>query len=265
MILYLLKKNFCDGWDNMLSLIVPNIVMTLVSVALWALYGTVNASGNMALGMLFTLVFFFFFLALLFAFGENAVRIANFGAGSVKDYFSQIVPCAKEGALFGLICGLFTIFASVGIPYYMSLSRGGNMIGIFLASCVFWFVLIAALSLQWFIPIKMTLKDPFRVALKKSLFIFFDNPLLSLFMFVYHGIMLFLSAFLLGSAPGATGILLSLSNALKILLYKYDYLDAHPELKGRKRRNIPWSDLLKADKETLGPRTIRSFIFPWKD
>ena len=31
-----------------------------------------------------------------------------------------------------------------------------------------------------------------------------------------------------------------------------------------KRRNIPWDELLEEDKESLGPRKLASFLFPWK-
>ena len=265
MILFLLKKNFCDGWDNMISLVVPNVVMTILAVILWVLYGILNAAGNMILGMAFTALIPAVFMMFVFAYGENAVRIANFGTGPIRDFFANIVPHAKDGFLIGLIFGVFVIFASVGIPYYMSIARDGNLLGIFFAACVFWFSFIALLALQWFIPVKLILKDNFKTALKKCFIIFFDNPGISLFLFFYHCVLAVLSFFLLGCAPGATGILLSLTNALRILLYKYDYLDAHPELTGRARRKIPWSDLIAKDKETLGPRTLRSFIFPWRD
>ena len=265
MILYLLKKNFCDGWDNMLSLVVPNVIMTLLAVVLWVVYGTINASGNMLIGMLCTVLLLGVFMIAVSAYGENAKRLANFGLGSVKDYFSEIAPNAKSGFLFGALCGAIVIMGSVGIPYYMSMFRGGNLIGIFFAACVFWCVFIAILSLQWFVPIRTLLKDNFKVSLRKCFIIFFDNPGLSLFLFLYHCALALLSVFLLGCAPGVTGILISLTNALKVLLYKYDYLEAHPEITGRSRRKIPWNDLLAADKETLGPRTLRSFIFPWKD
>ena len=72
MILFLLKKNFCDGWDNMLSLIVPNVVMTVVAFVLWALYGLLNPSGNLAAGMAFTVILPAVFMIFVFAYGDNA-------------------------------------------------------------------------------------------------------------------------------------------------------------------------------------------------
>ena len=33
----------------------------------------------------------------------------------------------------------------------------------------------------------------------------------------------------------------------------------------KERRQIPWEELIYEDRETLGPRKLKSFIFPWKD
>jgi hypothetical protein len=55
-------------------------------------------------------------------------------------------------------------------------------------------------------------------------------------------------------------------NALRLRLYKYDYLEAHPEIKtAKERRIIPWDELIQEDKDALGPRSFKSFIFPWKE
>ena len=67
-------------------------------------------------------------------------------------------------------------------------------------------------------------------------------------------------------APGVNGITLAAMNATRLRLYKYDWLDEHPGyINDRdKRANVPWDELIAQDKETLGPRKISSFLFPWK-
>ena len=78
--------------------------------------------------------------------------------------------------------------------------------------------------------------------------------------------MVALSVLLIGLTPSIGGISIAKQNALRIRLYKYDYLEEHPELKTKKeRRQIPWEELIYEDRETLGPRKLRSFLFPWKD
>ena len=65
---------------------------------------------------------------------------------------------------------------------------------------------------------------------------------------------------------GLYTLILAALSILPIRMYKYDYLEEHPELKTpRERRQIPWEELIYEDRETLGPRKLRSFLFPWKD
>jgi hypothetical protein len=68
-----------------------------------------------------------------------------------------------------------------------------------------------------------------------------------------------------GLIPGAAGILLAQQNAFRLLMYKYDWLETQSEEEYLKaRKNVPWDELLAEDMESLGPRTFRNFIFPWK-
>lgn len=93
-----------------------------------------------------------------------------------------------------------------------------------------------------------------------------DNTAFSIGFAFYNLILILLSVLFIGFIPSVTGITLAKVNALRLRLYKYDYLELHPELKTKhERKNVPWEELLYEDKETLGPRKFRSFIFPWKD
>ena len=62
--------------------------------------------------------------------------------------------------------------------------------------------------------------------------------------------------------PGPVGVLLYLDEALRLRLLKYDYLEANPEAD---RKKIPWDALLIDEREKTGDRTLKNFIFPWKD
>ena len=84
-------------------------------------------------------------------------------------------------------------------------------------------------------------------------------------MAIYNLVLIALSIFFIGLIPSMAGISIGNTNALRIRLYKYDYLEEHPEITGRQRKKIPWEELIYEDRETLGPRTFRSFLFPWKD
>jgi hypothetical protein len=62
--------------------------------------------------------------------------------------------------------------------------------------------------------------------------------------------------------PGPAGILLYLDEAMRLRIFKYDWLEANP---GENRRKIPWDTLLIDDRERTGTRSLKNFIFPWKD
>ena len=78
--------------------------------------------------------------------------------------------------------------------------------------------------------------------------------------------MILLSVFCVGFVPSYAGIILARTNALRLRLYKYDYLEQHPELESpRQRKNIPWEELIYEDRETLGPHKLKTIFFPWKN
>ena len=93
-----------------------------------------------------------------------------------------------------------------------------------------------------------------------------DNTGFSVFMGFYILILMVLSVLPIGFFPSVAGISIAKQNAFRIRMYKYDYLEQHPELKTpRERRKIPWEELIYEDREALGPRKLRSFLFPWKE
>ena len=54
---------------------------------------------------------------------------------------------------------------------------------------------------------------------------------------------------------------LASQDAMKLLMFKYDYLDENPDAD---IKHIPWDDLLYDEREKVGPRSLKSMIFPWK-
>ena len=62
-----------------------------------------------------------------------------------------------------------------------------------------------------------------------------------------------------------TGIMITNMNAFRLRMYKYDWLEVNPDLTMEERKDVPWDALIAKDKKTLGPRPLKSFIFPWKE
>jgi hypothetical protein len=118
------------------------------------------------------------------------------------------------------------------------------------------------LALQYYIPIRSRLGGGFKKNIKKSFLIFLDNPGFSLFLFLYNLVGLALSFFLVGLLPGFAGVALAMDGALRLRLYKYDWLETHPEAN---RKELPWEELIAEDRELVGKRTLKGMFFPWKE
>lgn len=260
MIIFMLKKNFCDGWDNMFSMIAGNILVLAVGIGFYFAIGALI--DILPLSLLVFAIGIICISILASSININAAQISNFKSPSIKDIILNIPSVWKEGVVFGLICSALILLGAVGIPFYLSMN---TMFGIFLASVLFWGIAIFVLALQWFLPIRAQMKNGIVKSLKKCFLLLFDNLGFSIFLFFYNLILTVLSVFLFFLIPSVSGLLVAQNNALRLRLYKYDYLEEHPELTTKKQRNkVPWAELIADDYETLGPRPLKSFIFPWK-
>ena len=261
MILFFLKKNFCDGWDNLLYLALFNlIIIGIVTGAFFAVSVLIDISLITAAAV--SVIFICLINVPLLALSDAALRLADFKSVSVKETFAGIAQTWKAGLLFGILVLLLMFAAAVVLPFYFGM---GNMIGFAVGAVIFWILIAAILSLQWFMPLQSYFGGSVIKNVKKSFVLFFDNTGFSVFMFIYSCIVFALSVFLGFMAPGITGIILGYNNALRLRMYKYDWIEKHPEIPPKQaRRSIPWDELLAEDRETLGPRDLKSFIFPWK-
>lgn len=258
---FFIKKSFFDGWDNIFNLVVANVISLI--------------SGLILVGFIMMFFQFPFIAGILFlilaailgvfsvAYGEVASQIADFKGVHVGDFFKAIPRSVKVGAVFGLLCAGIGIISFVAMKFYITQIQ--SIFGFLLAAFLFWLDIVIFLSLQWFVAIRSLLKNDFKKCLKKCFLIFFDNTGFSILMAIYTFILIVLSVFLMGFVPSLSGIVLAQVNALRLRLYKYDYLEAHPELTSTGRKSIPWEELIYDDRETLGPHKLKQTFFPWKD
>ena len=272
MIGFWLKKNFCDGWDNLVSLVIVNILylLCLVGIVFLSAFFTSHLNENTADGLFFLIQSIIMFAGMFvlnifsFAFGEISVKIANFEGVRLVDFFLEIPGVLKDSLLFSLLLSAIIFISGYSINYYMFQQQ--SVFGLFIGALLFWIDIFFVLSLQWFVPIRCTFHNNFKKCLKKCFIIFMDNTGLSIFMAFYNLLLIVISILPIGFFPSVGGVAISKQNALRLRLYKYDYLDEHPELKTKKeRKNIPWDELLYDDKEALGPRKLKNFLFPWKE
>ena len=272
---FFLKKNFCDVWDNFFHTIAINLPMMILFIPGYFFCAKMaGLQGGAALGNLgfmiavtiCCMVWGIFYLAE----GENAARISKYESPKYKIFLSQIVHCIKDGILLGLLVAFLILAVFISIPYYFKIwipmdGSKGSLTGLFMMACVFWVVVIATLAIQWILPIRSLMHNKFRKCLKKSFIIFFDNPLFSLGVALVNLLNFIFSFVSFGILDGPATMGITLTNALRLRLYKYDWLEINPGLTKAQRKEVPWEELIAADKQTLGPRTLRSFLFTWKD
>lgn len=251
------KKAFFDGWDNLFTLVLLNlgfILLISLGILVTGIAGTPEWLGIAAVVLALAAGAVWWSTCV---FALNAV--ADFGSIGLADVVAALkkgwVPGLQLAAIEGAAAGAL----AVGIPFY--LSKGG-IFGAFAAGLLFWFAVILVLSLQYYVPLRARLGGGFRKNLRKCVIVFFDNPLFSFFLFCYNSISLVLSVFLAFLLPGFAGIALASDVALRLRMYKYDWIESHPD---GNRRRIPWEELLAADRELVGTRTLKGMIFPWKE
>ncbi len=268
MIGFFIKKNFCDGWDNILWIIVFNLLSAAVIVAGYLGLCVISDISNtifvfMALAIILVLGLLFLLNCLLTSISRECARIVNFASTEYKSVFTHFFDDWKDCLYLTLFTGIVVLISFVVIPFYLNM---GNLFGVLLAALVGWFIILGLLALQWYFPLKSQLKGGFKKTFKKCFLIFFDNTGFTLFMALYNLFLLVLSPFLAFLMPSFAGIIMAQNNALRLRMYKYDWMEEHPGLTSKEANKlVPWDELVADDKETLGPRSFRSFIFPWKD
>ena len=156
---------------------------------------------------------------------------------------------------------LFIIYVvlTVVIPFYAAMA---SLLGLILSAILIWVVIFAFLSFQFYFPVYSRLGMNLIKSFKKCMLISLDNTGMAIFLLIHNTLALLISIIFVFMFPGPAGVLLYLDEALRLRLLKYDYLEAHPEAN---RKKIPWDALLIDEREKTGNRTLRNFIFPWKD
>lgn len=261
MIGFFIKKAFYDGWDNLFQILLLNVMIVGIAFGGWFLAGLTVAV--VPLSILIAVCTILLEGVLLLGISAMMAKVSSFSSFSFSDLFAAMKETWKHGMLFaGLVTLSCAIFA-VTLPYYLGL---GNTFGFALAVLMFWVAVIFVLSLQWFLPIRSQLDKNFIKCIKKSFIIFFDNPGFSLFMLLYSTVLMVISLVCVMLLPGFSGLILAHNEAFRLRMYKYDWLEKNTEVDIKiARKSIPWMDLIQEDEDTVGHRSLKSFIFPWKD
>ncbi|MCL2472047.1 MAG: hypothetical protein FWF26_00055 [Treponema sp.] len=257
MIGFLIKKNFFDLWDNLFKVALINIGF-IASLSFPVFIPTLLVQVPV-LGMASLLVGILWCFVYLSAAALSLKTLSDYGSFGFADFFKNLKIVWPTGLVLGGLVFLGYILTTIVIPFYLSMQ---SMFGLLLAAVIFWTLVVAVLALQFFFAVRARLDTKITKIIKKCFIIFFDNPMFCVFTLIYNVIILALSTFVAFLFPGPAGILLFLDEGLRLRLMKYDWLEANPDAN---RRQIPWDALLIDERERTGTRSLKSFIFPWKD
>lgn len=290
MLRFFFKKNFYDGWDNVIFIIIPNLIFTvflLIGGGLLFLGAKLSDSISPEVGMVVWLVTILIILMigsiLVLAWAESAREIADYEAAEIKTFFKNIKSCIKDGIFYALLLFFVAVAFAIGIIYYFRLELVTRPNGIMyfrpsktlnlpfvglLTGCVFFWIMLTIFQGLFFYPaLRASMHDSFKKAIKKCFIVFFDNIWQCFVLAIYNLFLFLISVVMLGLAPGIGGIGLARMNFLRLILKKYDYIE---ELKKQGNTNpfkyrVDWSEVLKEDIEITGTRSFKSFFMPWKE
>jgi len=267
---FLIKKTFFDLWDNMLRIVLLNLGFILSLAIPIVLPGFIPIPVLTIVMALAGLLWCFVYLA---AVALSVKAISDHKIFGFADFGENIKAGWQAGMVMGLVCFFFFAVVRYTIPFYL---RMNSIVGLLLSAVIFWTLIVALISFQFFFAIRSRLDTKPLKIIKKCFIIFFDNPGFSIFSLLHTMLTLALSVFFALLLPGPAGILLFLDEGLRLRLMKYDWLEvvskgdaspeaANPPTDPPRRQRIPWDIILIEEREKTGSRTLRNFIFPWKD
>jgi len=264
MIGFLLRKTLYDLWDNLLRVVLINIGF-IASFAIPAIFpGLIPipalSIAVLALGALWCCVY-------LSAAALSLKAVSDYGAFGFGDFFRNIKAGLPSGLCMGAAIFVMWLIVTEIIPFYFGMD---SLLGLFLAAVIFWVLVLGIFSLQFFFAIRARLDTKLIKVFKKCFLVFFDNTGFAVFSLLHNVLLLAVSGLLAFLVPGPAGALLFLDEGLRLRLLKYDWLEANPEpetpeKRRPRRRKIPWDAILIEEREKIGTRSFKNFIFPWKD
>lgn len=270
------RKNFYDGWDNVISLFTPNLLMDISMIVCTAacIPGVTifkESEWYLYIWILMLLLGFAAFGVISIAWAYLAAETADYGTVEFKDFFKRLKTSIPDGIKYGLTVLAVLIFSVFNVKYFLFPANKEQTVtfaGLLAGFVYLWVALVIIMALSWFPALKAKMNDGYLKCLKKCFIIFLDNLFPSIVISIYDFFLCIISIIMMGTAPGLAGIGLSRANALRLILKKYDYLEElnkkSEPMNSPLRRKIPWKDLLAEELEANPPRTFKEFWMPWK-
>lgn len=257
MILFLIKKSFFNVWDNLSRVVLVNLGFV---VCLFLMLFPAFVFGRSVISVIIFLFPGFVCLHLyLGAVGLFFKELSDSAVASVKLIKRGFRISWKKSLVLGLLDCAVLLAIVVGLPFYFSLN---NILGFAGGILLFWAGMCWVMAAQFFFPLQLSMSGSLRTTIKKAFLITLDNPFFTFFVLVFSIFLFILSVIFAFIAPGIGSIFMLQLNALRLRLYKYDWLEENPD---SPRNKIPWKELLVEEDERLGSRSFKGTIFPWRD
>lgn len=258
MIGFFIKKSFFDAWDNLISLVISNLGFIIVLILFTLDLGSFTSSD--AISLLLMLIGLF-----LMSFHSVGIAQVTFGFSNYKrlgfsGYKEGLRLYWRHAILLFVIDVLLFIMITIVIPFYLSIA---NALTLIVSIILIWVVFTTILAIQFYLPLmtNFTGDKPFKT-FKKCYIMAIGNLGTSIFLLIYNLIQIPLTILTAGLLFNATGITLACQNCFKLLLLRLNYIEENPDVK---LKEVPWDEILYEDRESVGKRTLRGMIFPWKD
>ena len=254
---FYIKKAFFDGWDNFIQMVLQNIIYIVFFLLI---VGSIVVFGD-------NLVFFLpVAIAIMFLFclsmgGTSSVvyNWSQYKSETWRPFMKGVGRNIRHSMLFFLcIMVLFLLFFLV-IPFYLSFN---NILGTVFGVMMVWLAIFLLLVLPYYFPLMNLLPGdgPFKT-LKKCFIVAGDNLGYTILLLLHNILDIVLTVVTMGLLPGWCGLMLGGQDMMKLLMKKYDWIEENPD---KNRKEMDWSEILYDEKETLGPRSLKNMIFPWK-
>lgn len=254
---FLIKKWFFDLWDNFLPSILVNLGFVLV-LTVPVLVTPAASAVNVGLGLVALAAGVLVVAAFVGGAFSAASTVADYRSVTFRVFWDGLVAVLPTSLLVGTIFILHAGLFSVALPFYASFD---SWLGLFAVAVLFWISVAWILTAQFVLSVRLRLAKRNVDVLKKAFIFFFDNLFFSIAVAIGALVIIALSVLTAFLLPGITGLAIWYESAMKLRLYKYDYLEEHPDERG----SIPWDALIYDDRERVGKRTLRGMIFPWKE
>ncbi|MBN2735995.1 MAG: hypothetical protein JXR70_03380 [Spirochaetales bacterium] len=260
---FLIKKAFFNFWDNLYRMMLINLGFILVlALSLLAIAGInlLPFQNDILKTILFVIIPLLLFHIYSGGVHGMAKDVIDYNKPGFLDFFKYLKMNLVPSIIFGMINALLAVLFVFATMFYIA--NGHLFFSIPAIAFLFWASVLWLGASQFFFPILLGLDKNIFKALKKMILIFLDNPFFSIGTFLYSLVAVLLSIPTLLILPGFAFLPVIHNSALKLRLLKYDYIEENP---GADPRKIPWESLLAEERKKIGKRTVKGFIFPWKD